>query len=98
MLQVVYGPGGPGAFRGQLDRGFHGFGQALVEDWVAFGNAGLIKHNVTGRLDYWVLPFLNVFGILGKIDGHAPMDVIVEGNGFLDELGIDCSNPGNVVS
>jgi lipid-binding SYLF domain-containing protein len=47
--------------------------------------------------DTWVFPFMNVFAFLGKIDGHAPLDVIVDGNGWLDALDIDCSKPGNLV-
>jgi len=78
--------------------GFNGSEQQLLDDWVAFENARSVNDTVQVVFDTWVLPFLNVFGILGKIDGHAPMDVIVEGNGFLDQLGIDCSKPGNVVA
>ena len=78
--------------------GFNGSEQELLDDWVAFENARSINDTVQAVFDTWVFPFMNVFGILGKIDGHAPMDVIVEGNGFLDQLGIDCSRPGNFVA
>jgi hypothetical protein len=78
--------------------GFNGSEQQLLDDWVAFENARSVNDTVQVVFDTWVLPFLNVFGILGKIDGHAPMNVIVEGNGFLDQLGIDCSKPGNIVA
>jgi len=78
--------------------GFNGSEQELLDDWVAFENARSINNTVQGVFDTWVLPFMNVFGFLGKIDGHAPMDVIIEGNGFLDQLGIDCSKPGNAVA
>jgi lipid-binding SYLF domain-containing protein len=78
--------------------GFNGSDKELLDSWVAFENARSINDTVQAVFDVWVLPFMNVFGILGKIDGHAPMDVIVEGNGFLDQLGIDCSKPGNAVA
>jgi lipid-binding SYLF domain-containing protein len=78
--------------------GFNGSEQELLDDWVAFENARSKNDTVQAVFDTWVLPFMNVFGILGKIDGNAPMDVIVEGNGFLDQLGIDCSKPGNIVA
>jgi lipid-binding SYLF domain-containing protein len=78
--------------------GFNGSEQVLLDDWVAFENARSKSDTVQATFDTWVFPFMNVFAILGKIDGHAPMDVIVEGNGFLDQLGIDCSKPGNVVA
>jgi lipid-binding SYLF domain-containing protein len=78
--------------------GFNGSEQELLDDWVTFENASSRNDSVQAVFDTWVLPFMNVFGILGKIDGNAPMDVIVEGNGFLDQLGIDCSKPGNAVA
>lgn len=33
-----------------------------------------IRHNDI-KLDVWVLPFLNVFGIYGQIDGHTHVDL-----------------------
>jgi len=78
--------------------GFNGSEQELLDDWVAFENARSVSDTVQAIFDTWVFPFMNVFATLGKIDGHAPMDVIIEGNGFLDQLGIDCSRPGNFVA
>ena len=44
------------------------------------------------RIDYWVLPFLNVFGLVGKIDSNTSVDL----GGFdlglpiqLDDLQVD---------
>jgi hypothetical protein len=76
--------------------GFNGSEKAYL-DWVEFTNAQSVNDTVQGIFDVWVLPFMNVFGVLGKIDGHAPVDVVIDGNGFLGQLGIDCSKPGNVV-
>ena len=66
-------------------------------DWVAFENAR--SQTKTWQLmgDMWVLPFLNVFGFVGDIDGDAPMNVILDGNGLLEQKGVDCSRPGNLV-
>ena len=51
--------------------------------------------------DTWIFPFMNVFAILGTIDGNAPVDVLVDGNGFRDWLeeldALDCSRPANTV-
>jgi hypothetical protein len=60
-------------------------------DFVSFENA--FSNSETGSLkaDAWVLPFLNVFVMLGKVDGNAPMDVFLDGNTILDDLEIDCS-------
>jgi hypothetical protein len=32
---------------------------------------------------------------LGKLEGEAPMDVVLDGNGMLDHLGITCGGPPN---
>lgn len=74
-----------------------GGGEQVPIDFVEFENAS--SKSDTGQLifDTWVFPFMNVFALMGKIDGNAPMDVLVDGNGWLDALGIDCSKPGNLV-
>jgi hypothetical protein len=76
--------------------GFNGSEKVFL-DWVAFENASSQNDTVQAIFDTWLLPFMNVFGIVGKIDGNAPMDVLIDGNGFLGQLGVDCSRPGNVV-
>ncbi len=96
-LKAIYVNVDQAQLLGNLYVGFNESEQQLL-DWVAFENARSINDTVQGVFDTWVFPFMNVFGILGKIDGHAPMDVIVEGKGFLDQLGIDCSKPGNAVA
>lgn len=77
--------------------GFNGSEKAYL-DWVDFENASSINDTYQAIFDTWVFPFMNVFAVLGKIDGHAPMDVLIDGNGFLGQLGIDCSKPGNVLA
>jgi lipid-binding SYLF domain-containing protein len=77
--------------------GFNG-SEKVPLDWVEFENARSENDSVQLIFDTWVFPFMNVFAILVKIDGQAPVDVLIEGNGFLDQLGIDCSRPGNVLA
>jgi len=77
--------------------GFNG-SEKVPLDWVEFDNARSENDTVQLIFDTWVFPFMNVFAIVGKIDGQAPVDVLIEGNGFLDQLGIDCSRPGNVLA
>jgi hypothetical protein len=62
-------------------------------EFVAFENASAENDSVQLKLDAWLFPFMNVFALLGKIDGQAPMDVILDGNGMLDQLEINCSGP-----
>ena len=65
--------------------------------FVEFENAQSVNDTYQAIFDTWLFPFMNVFAILGKIDGHAPLDVMVDGNGWLEALGIDCSRPGNLI-
>ena len=40
-----------------------------------------------------MFPFLNVFGLIGTVRGDAQVDVVLDGNDMLDNLGVDCSRP-----
>jgi lipid-binding SYLF domain-containing protein len=62
--------------------------------FVSFDNASSVSDSVSIKADAWLFPFLNVFGMLGKVDGEAPLDVLIDGNGMLDQLEIDCASPG----
>lgn len=76
-----------------------GFSGAEKEpyEFVAFENAS--SDSDSGQLlgDLWLFPFLNLFGYVGTLEGSAPMDVILDGNGILDQIGVNCALPGNVV-
>ena len=61
--------------------------------FVSFDNANSVSDSFSLKADAWLFPFLNVFGMLGKVDGEAPLDVLIDGNGMLDQLEIDCSGP-----
>ena len=61
-------------------------------DWVAFDNASSESESLSIKADAWIFPFMNVFAMVGKVDGVAPIDVLIDGNGFLDELGINCGS------
>lgn len=63
-------------------------------NFVSFENAQAQNDTLQLKFDTWVFPFLNVFALLGTIDGKAPLDVVLDGNESLDHLGIDCSAPG----
>jgi len=60
-------------------------------DFVDFENAVSSSDSYSAKADVWLFPFMNVFVMLGQVDGTANMDVLVEGNGMLDQLEIDCS-------
>jgi len=61
--------------------------------FVSFDNATSVSDTVSIKADMWLFPFMNVYGMLGKVDGNAPLDVLIDGNGMLDQLDIDCSGP-----
>ncbi len=61
--------------------------------FVSFENAKSESNSLQVKADAWLFPFMNVYATLGAIDGQAPLDVILDGNDMLDQLGINCSGP-----
>jgi hypothetical protein len=57
-----------------------GFGNANQEvNRVSFSNASAKDKAATARLDLWLLPFANIYGIIGYIDGQTELDVNLPG-------------------
>ena len=77
-----------------LQVGFSG-GEKEPFEWVAFENAISLSETWQAIGDAWVLPFLNLFAFVGDVKGDVILDVFLEGNGLLEQKGIDCSRPGN---
>lgn len=65
--------------------------EVIPFDFVAFDNARSESNSYSLKADAWLLPFMNVFVMLGKLNGHAPLDVVLDGNGILDHLDISCT-------
>lgn len=80
-------------FLNELEVGINGADKEPFA-FVSFDNAHAKNDTLQLKLDTWLFPFMNVFALLGKIDGEAPLDVVLDGNDSLDHLGIDCSAPG----
>ena len=76
----------------ELEVGFYGSEKEPFE-FVAFENASADSESVQLKLDAWLFPFMNVFGLIGRVQGDAIMDVLLDGNGMLDKLGVTCSPP-----
>jgi hypothetical protein len=95
-VKLLYSDIGQDQILDNLRVGFSG-GEKEPFEWVAFENAR--SESKTWQLigDLWLFPFLNLFAFVGDLEGDAPMNVILEGNGMLEQMGIDCSRPGNVV-
>ena len=79
-----------------LQVGFSG-GEKEPFEWVAFENAISLSETWQAIGDAWVLPFLNLFAFIGDVKGDVTLDVLLEGNGLLEQKGIDCTRPGNLV-
>jgi hypothetical protein len=77
----------------ELEVGINGRDQEPFE-FVSFDNAQAQNDSLQLKFDTWLFPFMNVFALLGTVDGEAPLDVVLDGNASLDHLGIDCSGPG----
>lgn len=43
-----------------------------------------------------MLPFLNVFAMIGRVKGDALMDVLLDGNGILEHLDLSCTGRDEV--
>jgi hypothetical protein len=80
-------------YLGSLNVGFNG-GPKDSFEFVSFSDASAKSDSVQLILDAWLFPFMNVSALVGKLDGDAPMDIYLDGNGMLDQLGEDCSRPG----
>jgi hypothetical protein len=75
-----------------LEVGINGRDRRPVE-FVDFENARSLSRSASLKLDAWLFPFMNVYAMLGQLDGRAPVDVIVDGNGFLEALEVNCNRP-----
>jgi hypothetical protein len=59
-------------------------------EFVTFTNASSVSDSGQLKLDAWLFPFMNVYALFGKVDGTAPVDIDLDGNGMLDHLDITC--------
>jgi hypothetical protein len=91
-IGLVYAHVDQAQFLDELEVGINGNAKEPFE-FATFENARSISDTVSIKADVWLLPFMNVFVNVGKVDGEAPMDVILDGNGMLDQLGVDCDSP-----
>ncbi len=66
-----------------------------VDDFVSFGQSEAEALAIEAKFDFWLFPFMNVFFVVGKMDGDAivPLEVGVEG--ALDFLGRGAVCPDN---
>lgn len=75
-----------------LEVGINGREEEAFE-FVAFENAEAHSESLQLKLDAWLFPFMNVFALFGKVEGEAPLDVLLDGNDMLDHLEHECTPP-----
>ncbi len=66
----------------ELEIGFGG-SEKLPVELVTFRDAESKSDSATVKLDTWLFPFMNVFALVGKVDGKAPLTVNVPWADFL---------------
>lgn len=59
--------------------------------FVSFKDASSKNDTFQLKLDTWLFPFMNVYALLGKIDGTASMDIYLDGDQMLEHIEADCS-------
>lgn len=74
----------------KLEIGFGGSPKVPIQ-FVSFDNASSKSESAQLKLDAWLFPFMNVFALLGKVDGSAPLEFTIDGDDALAQLGIDCN-------
>lgn len=69
--------------------GVPGSGKIPIES-VTFNEVRSESQTIQAKLDAWLFPFLNVFGLLGYVDGKAPTTFTIDGDTLLEDLGVEC--------
>lgn len=72
--------------------GFNGSEKQPFE-FVTFDNVQSNSHSAQVLLDFWLFPFMNIYGLVGYVGGDVPMDVYLDGNLILEHLEINCDRP-----
>jgi hypothetical protein len=98
-------PFGVGANFTLMDQGIDirnvkvGFGEPIFEiSDLTFSDARAHDAAVTARLDMWLLPFANVYGLFGYINGETEIDLDIRGiTGGLPPIGLPSTfDSGNI--
>jgi hypothetical protein len=97
-LPLPYGAGLIYAYNDQeqliagLEVGINGRDKEPFE-FVSFDRAISRSDSVSAKVDAWLFPFMNVYATYGWVDGKAPIEILIDGNGMLEHIGISCSGP-----
>jgi hypothetical protein len=94
-LPLPYGAGLIYAFNDQqqlltgLEVGINGRDKAPFE-FVSFDKSVTKTDSVNAKIDAWLFPFMNVYATYGPFEADAAIDILIDGDGMLEHLGISC--------
>ncbi|MDQ8038547.1 MAG: hypothetical protein REI12_14075, partial [Pedobacter sp.] len=78
---------------GNLAVGFNGSTPQDL-DFVKFPHSRIDTETMQLQMGAWVFPFLNVYGIVGRVQGKGDIDITIDGEGLMNYIGIPgCSAP-----
>ena len=93
-ISIVYTDTFQGMNIDELEVGFNGSNRLPI-DFVSFHDNSNSTQSPQIKVDAWLFPFMNVFASVGKIKGDADIAFTIDGNGFLDQSGVDCTKLSN---
>ena len=64
--------------------------EVIPYEFVSFENARSVSNSYSLKADAWILPFMNVYAMVGKVDGYADINIDLDGNGMLEQLDVTC--------
>jgi hypothetical protein len=73
-----------------LEVGINGRDKAPFE-FVSFDKTITTTDSLNARVDAWLFPFLNVYATFGPFKGDAALDILIDGDGMLEHMGISCT-------
>ena len=94
-LPLPYGAGLIYSFNDQqqsiseLEVGINGRDKVPFQ-FVSFDKAVTTTDNLNAKVDAWLFPFMNVYATYGPLEADANIEFLIDGNGMLEHMGIDC--------
>ena len=95
-LPLPYGAGLVYAFNDQqqlltgLEVGINGRDKVPME-FVSFEKSVTKTDALNAKIDVWLFPFMNVYATYGPFEADAALDILIDGDGMLEHLGLSCT-------
>ncbi len=95
-LPLPYGAGLIYAFNDQqqlltgLEVGINGRDKAPF-GFVSFDKSVTKTDSMNAKVDAWLFPFMNVYATYGPFEADAAIDILIDGDGMLEHLGLSCT-------